>query len=103
MVDFNGDLEELQIPLENIKKIKFKEKRVNIEKTRGNLIGSFLQTIFDSAAHPTTVEYHKPEIVMEYFSTKNKNTDFLKIRNRFITKDIFEKLRKEIFDKSPSN
>lgn len=41
VVDFNGDLEELQIPLENIKKIKFKEKRVNIEKTRGNLIGSF--------------------------------------------------------------
>lgn len=102
-VDFNGDLEELQISLGNIKQIKFKEKRVNVDKTKGNFIGDLMLTLWSSTANPTTVEYDNPEIVIEYFSDKEKDTDFLKIRNRFITKDIFEKLRKGVYDRRPND
>ena len=91
--DFNGDLNELQIPLENIKQIEFKDKRVNTEKTKGNLIGDFLWTVLDSGAHPTTVEYKNPEIIIEYSLNEQKGKKFLKIENRKINKEIFEKIK----------
>lgn len=69
-VYFNGDLEKLQIPLENIKQIKFKEKRVDFEKTKGNLIGDFALTLLSSTANPTTIEYQNPEIIIHTFQTK---------------------------------
>ena len=94
--DFNGDLEELEINLENIGKIEYKEKRINSEKTKSNLIGDFLLTILDSGAHPTTVEVENPEIIIEYFSKLKKERKFLRIKNRKINREIFEKIKEGI-------
>ena len=101
--DFSGDLEEIEIPLENIEKIEFKEKRINAEKTKGNLIGDFLLTVLDYGARPTTVEYENPEIIIEYFYNEKKGKKLLKIKNTLVNKAMFEKLKKGIENEKPNN
>ena len=101
--DFLGELEEVEIPLENIKKIKYTEKKVDTGKTKSNLIGDFLLTILDSGAHPTTVEYKKPTITIEYLSKDKRGTEYLKIENKLLTKEIYENLKRKVESEKEKN
>ena len=94
--NYSGDLEEVEIPLKNIHKVEFKGKRVNQERTRDNLIGDFIWTILDSGAHPTEVEYDKPELTVHFRNENGVRKDTLKISNRNLTEKIYEELKSKI-------
>jgi hypothetical protein len=93
--NYSGDVEETKIPIENINRVEFKEKKVNQKKTKGNLISNFLWTILDSGAHPTQIEYDKPELTIHFRNENGVRKDTLKIKNRNLT----EKIHKEIESK----
>ncbi|MDG1812130.1 MAG: hypothetical protein P8H13_09365 [Polaribacter sp.] len=94
---YGGDIEETEIPLKNIYKIEFKPKRINKGKTKSNLIGDFIWTILDSGAHPTTVEYDIPELIIRFKNENGIRKDLLKIKNKNITKEIYEEIKSKIY------
>ena len=94
---YGGDIEETEIPLKNIYKIEFKPKRINKGKTKSNLIGDFIWTILDSGAHPTTVEYDIPELIIRFKNENGIRKDILKIKNKNITKEIYEEIKSKIY------
>ena len=94
--NYSEGKEEIEIPLQNIQKVVFKDKRVNREKTRNNLIGDFILTILNSGAHPTEIEYDKPELTVHFVNENGAQEDTLRISNRNMTKEIYDAIESKI-------
>ena len=95
--NYSGDIEEIEIPLKNINKVEFKTKRINREKTKSNIFWSFIWTLMNSRAYPTNAEYHVPELIIRFRNENGVRKDILKIKNRNITKEIYEEIKSKIY------
>ena len=95
--NYSGDIEGIEIPLKNINKVEFKTKRINREKTKSNIFWSFIWTLLNSGAYPTNVEYQIPELIIRFRNENGVRKDILKIKNRNITKEIYEEIKSKTY------
>jgi hypothetical protein len=93
-IEASGNFIEYQISINDIKTIKFEEKKVDKHSTGCNLLFNFISTLISSSAYHTSVEYTIPKIIIIYF--KNGKMKNKIISSPYLTKQTFNRLKSNI-------
>ncbi|WP_274474591.1 hypothetical protein [Mangrovimonas aestuarii] len=95
-LNYSDNLEEIAIPFESIKEIKFEDKQVDLKKTKSNIIKNLFFTLLNSGAYPTDFAIKNPKIIIRYTENTDPRWKRLVISNRLITSEIFDKIKSKI-------